>query len=323
MNPVLALLIASIVEFFAVIAIPNYTPTYPLVVGIVSIVGSAVLIIVQGKNPEVLLKVVVSGVPKVGGLTVEMLFAFTLFIWWGIAAGIMTFQGPFTATTNGYFATWAGLISSAMLLGASVPAMSTTGKSAKEKLMGVPLFLFLICSLIVLFAALQSTAYFWESVYGAVAAGIGVFYCLLFLLLDNKVDAKTEQIATLVMLILWIVECGICTFRLPFVVTGNGYFASWVGLCVVGQLSVPFLPFGMAKAAEMTSATRQSNLTLDHRGTITNQSQVEIKVEEPAKSESTADAGGGGGGGGLFGWFGGGGAKDKKPEEDKPVPAAD
>ena len=92
---------------------------------IVSIVASLVLVIVESKNPVSLAKVLFTGVPKVGGVTVEMLFAFFLFVWWAIAAGIMTFQGPFTATTNGYFATWAALLFSLLLLASTKRGVSS------------------------------------------------------------------------------------------------------------------------------------------------------------------------------------------------------
>lgn len=313
MNPLVILLVASIVEFFAAVSI-NY-PGFAVASGIVGICFAGVLMLVQGQNPESLVKVIFSNFPMVGVVTVEMLFAFFLFAWWAVATGIMTFQGPFTATTNGYFATWAALCSSAMLLSASVPAVAAKATGAKEKLLGAPLLIFLVCSLVVLFAGLQFTQYgFWEVIVGVIIAGVGIFYSLLFTLAGEKLDESMQKYGTLIMLVLWAVEAAVCTFRAPFVVTGNGFFATWVGLAVIVKISVPFLPFN--KTLEMESA-RRSNVVLSK----TQQADpVEIAIEQqqgeqpaaPSKGEST-------GGGGLFGgWLGGGGgtAKPAVPEAD-------
>ena len=68
--------------------------------------------------------------PRVGAVSVELLFAFFLFAWWCVGAGIMTFQGPFTLTTNGYFATWCALVASAQLLGACMPDANSAQQAA-------------------------------------------------------------------------------------------------------------------------------------------------------------------------------------------------
>lgn len=319
MNPLVILLVASIVEFFAAVSI-NY-PSFAIASGIVGICFAGVLMILQGQNPEGLVKVIFSNFPMVGVVTVEMLFAFFLFAWWAVATGIMTFQGPFTATTNGYFATWAALSSSVMLLSASVPAVAEKATGAKEKLLGAPLLIFLVCSLVVLFAGLQFTQYgLWQVILGVIIAGIGIFYSLLFSLAGEKLDASMQQYGTLIMLVLWAVEAGVCTFQAPFVVTGNGYFASWVGLAVIVKLAVPFLPFH--KTLEMESA-RQSQVVLSK----TQQADpVEITIEQQEGGQPAAPSKGESGGGGFFGgWFGGGGGA-AAPPATKPaaaVPEAD
>lgn len=74
----------------------------PLAVGCVSLACSLLLLYLQSKKPEILLKVLFS-LPRIGAVSVELLFAFFLFAWWCVGTGIMTFRGPFTVSSNGYF----------------------------------------------------------------------------------------------------------------------------------------------------------------------------------------------------------------------------
>ena len=42
--------------------------------------------------------------PKLGEITVTSMLSIFLLPWWGVGMGVLTFYGPFVATTNGYFA---------------------------------------------------------------------------------------------------------------------------------------------------------------------------------------------------------------------------
>lgn len=49
-------------------------------------------------------------------LSFETLAAWFLVLWWGIGAGVATFQGPHLATGNGYFSCWVALVASLRLM---------------------------------------------------------------------------------------------------------------------------------------------------------------------------------------------------------------
>lgn len=71
---------------------------FGIAAGVVSLVACAYLIASYKSIPETIMKV-----------TMAILFAL-----WACIAGICTFNGPFILTGNGYFACWAGMISSLM-----------------------------------------------------------------------------------------------------------------------------------------------------------------------------------------------------------------
>lgn len=101
------LLLASGVEVFASIAVcdmpdysgcPNDLAIWALVAGAVSLVVALLLMFVPVVNKHV------------------KYIAMFLAIWWICGAGANTFKGPFMTTGNGYFASWACLIVSLLLL---------------------------------------------------------------------------------------------------------------------------------------------------------------------------------------------------------------
>ena len=61
-------------------------------------------------------------------VTVLQALAGFLTMWWLAGACVMTFHGPFVNTSNGYFSSWGGLVSAAMLLGRA--SLSSGNKAA-------------------------------------------------------------------------------------------------------------------------------------------------------------------------------------------------
>ena len=142
----------------------------------------------------------------------------------------MTFGEPFKNTGNGYFGSWGMVVFATMGLGVSVA-------QAKEASHGVtgPLFSLFATSIIVVVAISteglgSDNQQKGESIYALVVACLSIF---LALGLIKKVDLDNGQADMLAFgvlacfAILWIVAASLVTFKGPFTLTGNGYFASW------------------------------------------------------------------------------------------------
>ena len=261
MNPIFLLLAASGVETVA--AFVNGIFPYALSVGIVSLMLSVTLLILQSKNPDALLKVLFS-LPKVGEVSVELLIAFALFAWWAVAAGILTFQGPFNLTQNGFFATWAALAASTLIASTVIPEIQdATLKAKRLSIHGTPIVLLLLCALVVLFAALQNTNG-WEPMLMIAFAAITIVYCFLLLLSADTLSEQMKQTAAAIVLIIWLIEAGIGTFRGPFTITSNGYFASWIGLLAAIHTIAPNLPDALQAKNARESVIRSSEVTIEN-----------------------------------------------------------
>jgi len=55
-------------------------------------------------------------------------------------------------------------------------------------------------------------------------------------MLVDKLDQKVVKLIAILLGLTWAAVAGIMTFRAPFIVTGNGYFASYAGLFMAFQL---------------------------------------------------------------------------------------
>jgi hypothetical protein len=105
MNPLIVLLVASAVQLTAVVLHPLGVSIFPLIVGILSVVFIVTVQLLKAKKPETLAKTLfVLPLAKVGldnkPMSVSLLIASVLFILWAVGAGVFTFQGPFTVTSN-------------------------------------------------------------------------------------------------------------------------------------------------------------------------------------------------------------------------------
>ena len=76
--------------------------------------------------------------PVAGEINVTALIALFLAVWWGVAMGILTFGGPFTTTSNGYFSVWLGFACSVLGLGVTLPALYKVAASSASDVLGAP-----------------------------------------------------------------------------------------------------------------------------------------------------------------------------------------
>jgi len=141
-------------------------------------------------------------------------------LWWGIAAGIITFQGPFTDTGNGYFAAWAGFLFSIVGIGASVTkAWSVAANS------GPTIGLF-IASVVVFCALLGDEAigggkaYQGEAIYALIISILTTLVVAIMLILESNGQEETVVKVKMPMYlffgVLWIVLACLVTFSGPF-----------------------------------------------------------------------------------------------------------
>lgn len=156
-----------------------------------------------------------------------------LFIWWGIGAGIITFKAPlpFTTTSNGYFAAWAGFLFSTHW------ALNTESfrNKAEEMEKGRKLTsASLLCGLVTLFACIPFIGGYQtgNAAWGLTAGILTVISSLVILQKYDDINIQMMKLYGGIMFVIWATVAGVLTFDGPFVTTGNGYFATWGGFLV-------------------------------------------------------------------------------------------
>jgi len=151
-----------------------------------------------------------------------------LLIWNSIGASILTFNGPYLATSNGYFACWALVFAAVMAIGVSFDSMKSRAINSSH-IMGLQV------SSIILFIALIVEGLqgkHWGAVYSLIISIFTATICTIFIYADQK--AGMEKVLSFRVPIfslfatLWIVLVFAVTFSV-FAFTGNGYFAAWAG----------------------------------------------------------------------------------------------
>ena len=151
------------------------------------------------------------------------------FVYSFVGACFLTFDKPFDQTSNGYFAAWTIVYGSAMAMGMTSNAFGSAIKGLGA-VMGL-----LASSLVVILASItpiKDEMNKSEAFYALVLSCVTLVFILLILGLDKMNKPMPRIISFLAFAILavcWVISASLVTFRGPFEVTGNGYFASWAG----------------------------------------------------------------------------------------------
>lgn len=184
-------------------------------------------------------------VPKVSQLARNWFKWIAVFfvLWWLGGAIYGTFVLPFQFTGNGYFASWTAVGISLVLVQGSWgltigheqvldKVSRLTGDAPRE------LLVVFIASIIVLIAASASCGSFvctgWN-IWAIICSVASILACStviamkLLRMRDEQVESLLPKLA-FGLVLLWVVGTGIMTFKDPFRITGNGYFAAWVAL---------------------------------------------------------------------------------------------
>jgi len=202
---------------------------YATAVGVIALLFSAggLYILKKGEmyNQQLM------AVPILGPCSVGYTLSLVNFVWWGVAAGILTFSGPFVVTGNGYFAVWAGFFSSALGVGITQDHM----KDLNQTIRLATASLVIICSV----PSQLGGYYDPEAIFALTLACFTLTYCVIQTNFANLISQANNFYIFMGFTLLWVIEAALVTFRGPFIETGNGYFASWGAafLCIVSASS--------------------------------------------------------------------------------------
>lgn len=153
-----------------------------------------------------------------------------LVIWWIVGTGCMTFKHPFGATSNGYFGAWIALASAVLLCQAYSDLLRAVVGRAGEHGAGLALLAMASATLLaqILFDASHHGVH-GNLTWGLVGSSLSLLICALVANLFTGMPDGFKWVA-LALTVLWASMVGLLTFEGPYVGSGNGYFACWVGL---------------------------------------------------------------------------------------------
>ena len=223
----------------------NTTPLwgYALSVGIVAcVLAFAGTLLIE--NP-IGANVLCCAATPIGPATPSNLLALILFVWWGVGTGVLTINGPFSSTSNGYFAGWLGFGCSALNVGLTIERTREAAASGLANLAVLALCsLLLICTLAPMIAN-NSAAFRAGSaqiVYALIIACLTILEVAVAIYLrraGKPVGAQLNRVLGFARFVVWTVLASWCSFAGPFLGTGNGYFAAWAGVVCSVLLIAP------------------------------------------------------------------------------------
>jgi len=177
-----------------------------------------------------------------------------LTIWWVVGVVICTFDEPFEATGNGYFACWFALLASLYFCQITISKFGAiimkckndVGNPQQRAMVVIALLSFMeayACILQldeynsvseILDAEKSSDQEYWGLSCGVIS---GTFV-IITLIIEKRVRRLKGQPGILSYFLLpwWLFGAGVVTFDQPFTMTGNGYFCAWGAFCMSAYL---------------------------------------------------------------------------------------
>ena len=179
--------------------------------------------------------------PRTGNTAFSFFFA----AWWTAGAITMTFYGPFTVTSNGYFACWAALFFSGTMLVATLGRIAAEqAETAKAALREKRSLAGLLVSSAVMIGACVSRVYMlsaWGAalIYALVCAII-TMVCVVGMLSGRcEASGAPKALLALTLFGMWLATLYVTTFGTgQFSATSNGFFAAWMGVIFAALLLI-------------------------------------------------------------------------------------
>jgi len=177
-----------------------------------------------------------------------------LTIWWIVGVVICTFDEPFEATGNGYFACWLALLASLYFCQITISKFGAiimkcrndVGNPQQRAMVVIALLSFMeayACILQldkinsideVLEGEKASSQEHWGLSCGIISGAL----VIIVLFIEKRVNRLKGQPGILSYFLLpwWLFGAGVVTFDQPFTYTGNGYFCAWGAFCMSAYL---------------------------------------------------------------------------------------
>jgi len=165
--------------------------------------------------------------PKAGSITVESLLVLFLWVWWLVGASILTFEGPFTIASNGYFGCWAALVIATFWLFGST-----------ESLQNIQFATVTASVILIIATCVGDHLSSGEGIFAIILASLTLALVLFLMSGLVKLAGNVSMVLMLLLGAAWIAGAIVLTFFSPFTLAGNGYFATWAGLFCVLQLAL-------------------------------------------------------------------------------------
>lgn len=174
-------------------------------------------------------------------------FAIFFLVWWTFGTGVVTFDNPYPAASNGYLASWAAWCMSFYFCIQTVESVGSAYWEAvateKEKFTFGVLILASIVELIAGSVLCSKEYECKDKVAFSVAAGVISFVICIIYLASGDLFPLIHAAA--ILFIWWTISTGVLTFGpyAPFILVGNGYISTWI--CFIASLYLCHLGFGI------------------------------------------------------------------------------
>ena len=139
---------------------------------------------------------------------------------------VLTFRGPFTVASNGFFGAWFGLFFAFRLLQLGAPEGGILDKVRTASLSASVTAMLSVCSADVFLASLQHVG-LAEGRWGVLCSAISLVVLTACAIFSSR---KARRAGSIVLMLLWSAGVGVLTFRAPFLAASNGFFGAWGAL---------------------------------------------------------------------------------------------